>query len=120
MGVGLCVARYGYCCSCYMFCLQIIQEEVQKMRKQLEVWHLLLGIIFTFGSSAVFAVSYAFAKGKDTERIDQVQRQHGERITKLETNAELDRRETREQYNVITKSLFDIHLALKDKKDREK
>lgn len=79
---------------------------------------MIVAMIGTLLGSTAIAWNFAVAKGKDTQRLEQTQAQHAERITKLETNAELDRRERREEYSQIRNMLFDIQLTMKDKQDR--
>lgn len=89
------------------------------MRRQLELWHLLVGLVVTIVIAASTAWSTAVGVGRDNERLRLTQELHAQRITKLETTQEIDRKEVARQYDLLNSKIYEILLILKDKENRQ-
>jgi hypothetical protein len=89
------------------------------MEKQLKVWHALLGLVVAIVVSLTGAWNFAVSKGRDSERLEMTQQQHGQRITKLEENREIDMKIQNEKFDRIMNSIYEIKILLKDKEDRK-
>lgn len=89
------------------------------MERQLKVWHALIGLIVAIIVSLTGAWNFAVSKGRDSERLELTQVQHGQRITKLEENREIDMKIQNEKFDRIMTSIYEIKILLKDKEDRK-
>lgn len=89
------------------------------MERQLKVWHALIGLIVAIIVSLTGAWNFAVSKGRDSERLELTQVQHGQRLTRLEENREIDIKIYNEKFDQIISGMYEIKILLKDKEDRK-